>query len=126
MPGRSHFNLFNKDTRELFMLWILCFVPVINSLLLFVIYLFVLVIHYCCSFICSLFKFSSMFLFNFILLRFFCFHYSLCIVQREKIQFNSDPGRCSRYFDPVQVNLCTTSSMRVNNHTADFSDFVLV
>jgi hypothetical protein len=45
---------------------------------------------------------------------------------KEK-RFNSDPGLCSRYFDPLQVNLRTTSSMQVNkHHTADCTDFFLV
>jgi hypothetical protein len=59
MPGRSHFNLFNKDTRELFMLCILLLVPVIYSLSLLIICLFVLVIRYCRSLIFSLFDFHS-------------------------------------------------------------------
>jgi hypothetical protein len=87
MPGRSHFNLFNKDTRDLFMLFIV-FMCQLNHVL------FTVIVRYfvhCSTFpfiLCSTFvSFDS-----------FAFYCSL--FNRKK--FNSDPGLYSRYFDPVQ------------------------
>ncbi len=91
IPGRSHFNLFNKDTRELFILCILCPVPVI----IFVICLFLFIIYFFCACYLSLsfiyFVHARSHLFIVQILFFF-----LC--SQEK-RFNSDPGLCSRYFD---------------------------
>ncbi len=86
-----------------------------------VIYLLLLIIYCCHSFIlficsiliCSMFDFISFF-----------------VVPKKR--FNSDPGLYSRYFDPADQQLyrCTripSSSMQVNkHHTSDCTDFVLV
>ncbi len=62
-------------------------------------------------------------LFDFILHRFFCFYYSLCIVFKSKV--HSDTGLCSGILIPLFQY--TTSSIRINkHHTADSTDFVLV
>jgi hypothetical protein len=82
IPGESHFNLFNKDTRDIFMLCILCYVPVI----VVVVYLWVLIIYHCHSFILFSARFSFILCLN-------LFHCSL--VKRKR--FNSDPGLYSRY-----------------------------
>ncbi len=95
----SHISTcFNKDTRDLFMLCILClcrlYIRYRYSLIIYLCSLFVVVVHLFCSLFDSLF----VLLFDFIFHRFFCF-YSLFIV----------------------------SKIRVNkHHTADSTDFVLV
>ncbi len=115
IPGRSHYNLFNKDTRESFILYILCFVPVIiiNYLFIIIHYLFICACYllsffiYFCS--CPILIYS---LFN------FC---SLFIVQKRK-----DSILILDCVLGISI-LCTTTSMRVNkHHTADCTDFVLV
>ncbi len=119
MPGRSHFNLFNKDTHDLFMLCI-----VLMCQLYRVVFYHCCSIYYCCLFI--LFVVRSVHL-----LFAFCSHsilllfiYSLFMFKRKR--FNSDPGLYSRYFDPVVQEL-SSSSMQVNkHHTSDCTDFFLV
>jgi hypothetical protein len=98
---------FNKDTHDLFMLWIVL-----------VCQLYCVLFYYCCSFILLLFDFYLSFvhlLFDFVSLEALLFHCSLFIVD-EKI-FNSDPGLHSRYFIPVpvvhEVPISTSSSMQV-------------
>jgi hypothetical protein len=123
---------FNKDTRKLFMLCILCFVPVIYSYLfiyLLFVYCYLLFIYWCSLFIivvhlfCSLFDFSFTLLFDFVrfrsssipLLSLFIVH---CSKEKNSILIlDCIPG--------ISI-LNTTSSMRVNKHqTAEGTDFVL-
>jgi hypothetical protein len=84
--GDSHIlTFFNKDTRDLFIVHIVL-VPVI-----------VFVIYYCCSlFIVVVHLFCYVFDFHSFFVR-LLFHCSLF----KRKRFNSDPGLCSRYFDPV-------------------------
>jgi hypothetical protein len=89
MPGRSHLNLFNKDTRDLFMLCIVFMCQLYCVLFTVVVHLF-----------CSLFDFHSIFCSTFVLIRFFCFSFIHCSLFKSK-RFNSDPRLYSRYFDPV-------------------------
>jgi hypothetical protein len=111
---------FNKDTRDLFMLCILCLCQLFihyRYSLFYLCSLFIIVVHL----VCSLFDFSFTLSFNFILLRFFCF--IVALFKREKI--NSDPGLYSGI--SILLFQYTTSSIRVNkHHTADSTDFVLV
>ncbi len=102
---------FNKDTRELFILGILCFVPVI-----FVIvtrYLFICACYLLLAFIYFVrcLTLSFVLLFNFIPHRFFAFIIRCSLFERKK--FNSDPELCSG----ISIN---------EHHTADSTDFVLV
>jgi hypothetical protein len=83
MPGQSHFNLFNKDTRSLFMLCIVFMFQLNCALFNIVARYFIIVVRYfirCSTFVHLLFD--------------FCFHsfrllfiYSLFIVQKKEIQF---------------------------------------
>jgi hypothetical protein len=128
MPGRSHFNLFNKDTRDLFMLCI-----VFMCQLYRVLFIIVARVYYCCSFILFIVRLS------FVLMSDFCyfsilllFIYSLFIVQKKKIQFWSWIvfqvfwSRCTRTCCTLVQEL-PSSSMQVNKyHTSDCTDFVLV
>ncbi len=87
-------------------------------------------------FICALYSLLIVHLFCSLFDYLFCFHshrfFAYLLFKREKN--NSDPGSCSRYFDPVlpaQVPVVVpdlpSSSFRVNkHHTADSTDFVLV
>jgi hypothetical protein len=76
MPGRSHSNLFNKDTHDLFMLCIvlMCQLFPVDLLLLFI------------YFVCCL-TFLLIPCLTFFSLDSFDFHCSLFVVQRKKIQF---------------------------------------
>jgi hypothetical protein len=74
MPVWSHFKLFDKDIRDLFMLCIV-FMCQLNRIL------FIIVAHL----FCSLFDFSFILCSTFVSIRFFCF--SLFAVQKRKIQF---------------------------------------
>ncbi len=89
--------------RYLFIVVHYLFICAHYSLLSFIYFVHCSTFHPCC---CSILSFFDSF--TFIIL--------CALFKREKIQFNSDPGLCSRYFDPVQVNLHTTSSMWVNKH----------
>ncbi len=130
MPGRSHFNLFIKDTRELFMLCILCFVPVIYLLSLLVIYLILLIIHY--LFICARCSLLSFIYFVHCLT-----FYSFCcsILFSSILLLSLFIVHCSKEKSLILILDCipgililrTTLSMQVNkHHTADCTDFVLV
>ncbi len=123
MLGRSHFNLFNKDTRELFMLCMLCFVPVIIR------YLFIIIRYlYICA---CYFHYHSFILFIVRL-----FHPRCCSILFLFDSFvSSFIVHCSKEKTSIQILDCvpgimirhTTSSMRVNkHHTADCTNFVLV
>jgi hypothetical protein len=73
IPGRSHFILFNKDTRDLFMLCIMC----LWQLVIFVIY-------YCCSlFIVIIHLFCSLFDSHSFFVQLFCF---IVHCSKEKIR----------------------------------------
>jgi hypothetical protein len=119
IPGRSHFHLFNKDTRELFMLCISCFVPVIYFLFVHRYSLFIYLCSYSLlSFIyfvhCSTFHSlccSILFFFN---SSAFIIHCAL--FKREK--FNSDPELCSRYFDPAYNIIYMYKSINIIQQTA--------
>jgi hypothetical protein len=124
MPGQSHFNPFNKDTRDLFMLCIVFMRQLSRALF-----------YYCCSlFIIVVCLFSS--LFNFHSLFDFCsrsilllFIHSLFVVQKRKdsiLILGCIPG----ILIPLYMKCCTripSPSMQVNkHHTSDCTDFVLV
>ncbi len=129
MPGRSHFNLFNKDTRDLFMLRIV-FMCQLNCV----------VFYHCCSILsCSILwllfvyfvrflTFPFIFCSTFVLIWFFAFH--CFVVQKKKIQFWSWIvfqvfRSCSTIVPTVQE--IPSPSMQVNkHHTSDCTDFVLV
>jgi hypothetical protein len=85
MPGRSHLNLFNKDTRDFFILCIIFMCQLIVHYLLLLV-----VIYHCHSFILFVVRPSFVLCLTFV---------SLFIVQKKR--FVSDPESCSRYFDPA-------------------------
>ncbi len=99
--GRSHFNLFNKDTLDLFYVVHSVHGPVKSCIL-------IIIARYLSLLFAILFDYSI-----FIHLLFdFCFHLILLlfivhsfVVQRKR--FNSDPGLYSRYFDPAVKNTIT-------------------
>jgi small-conductance mechanosensitive channel len=96
MPGRSHFNLFNKDTRDKIYIVYNVHVPVNHVRYL----LLLLIIYCCCSFILFVVRFLiHLYLtFRFLLILLF----SLFIVPLfKRKRFNSDPGLYSRYFNPA-------------------------
>ncbi len=74
MPGRSHFNLFNKDTRDLFMLCIVFMCHLYHVLFIAVVSLF-----------CLLFDFHSFFCSTFVLIRFFCFSFIHCSKEKDSV-----------------------------------------
>jgi hypothetical protein len=103
IPGWSHFNLFNKDISDLFILCILClcqlsFCNLLCSLLIVVVHLFRSLLD------------SHLFLIQLL------FHCSLF----KRKRFNSDPGLCSRYFDPAyHHHLC--KSINIIHQTSTLS-----
>jgi hypothetical protein len=100
VPGWSHFNLFNKYTRDLFVLCILClcqlYIRIVTHYFFICALLLIIVVHL----LCSLFDFYFVLLFDFILHRLFCFiHCSL--FKKEKC--NPDPELCSGISIPLPV-----------------------
>ncbi len=127
MPGWSHFNLFNKDTHELFMLCILCLVPVI------ICYLFICARYSLLSFTyfihCSTFYphcCSILFFFNSFV---FIIHFALLKRESSILILDCIPGISILLINNCTCCSCssTPSSMQVNkHHTADCTNFVLV
>jgi hypothetical protein len=121
MPGWSHFNLLLKTIVNY-----LCCAYCALCQLLFVIH-YLLFIYLCSLFLLSFIyfvhcsTFPSTFLFELFFFDSFVFIILCALFKREKIQFNSDPGLCSRYFNPivpVQVHHHLCKSINIIQQTA--------
>ncbi len=80
MPGLSHFNLFNKDTRDLFMLYIMFMCQLYHALFYYCCSLFIIVVHL----FCSLFDFRSLFCSTFVSFDSYAFHSFVVHCSKEK------------------------------------------
>jgi hypothetical protein len=98
--GTVTFQPVNKDTCDLFILCILCFVPVI----VFAIYLLLFILSRCHAFI----LFFAQFHLFFVRLLLHC-----SLSKRKRL--NSYPGLYSRYFDPVQVPVVRVQQLYLLN-----------
>jgi hypothetical protein len=115
--GRSHFNLFNKDTKTLVIIYIvhICACAIYSFVICYLFICASLVVHL----FCLLFDYLFILLFDFILINSLFFH---CSKEKRTILILT----VFRYFDPV-VPVQAPSSIRVNkHHTADSTNFVLV
>jgi hypothetical protein len=131
MPVRSHFNLFNKDSRDLFMLCIVFMCQLYRVL-------FIIVVQFhCCSLFCVLFDFSVhsfvqlLFSFESLLFIYSLFH---CTKEKDSILIlDSIPGISIllhvKYLSTIvpAVQEIPSLSIQVNkHHTSGCTDFVLV
>jgi hypothetical protein len=89
MPGRSHFNLFNEDTREVFMLCIMLMCQLHRVGFIIVVRLF-----------CLLFDFSRSSFVRLLFHLILCFFIVIVSLFKER-RLRSDPGSYSRDFDPA-------------------------
>jgi hypothetical protein len=99
--GRSHFNLFNKDTHDLFYVVHSVHGPVKSFILIIIARYLSLLFS-----ICSTIRFSFICSSTFVFIQFFCFLLFIVSLFKEK-KFTSDPGLYSRYFNPAVKNTIT-------------------